>query len=551
MRVTHWLLVGLAFVAAGCLDAGSSGDDRPIEHDDDGVPDAEDCAPNDPFRWRLLAAYVDQDQDGYGAGVQVMECFGAAPSRGYSAVGTDCDDADYDAWQLMERYPDADHDQVGTGDRVTVCGGESSAWGFADATGDCAPDDGTRWQELGYLFVDADHDGFTLPSIGLACSGASLPAGYALDPSGVDCDDTEAAAFVLMDGYPDADGDGHGVGAKTTFCTGEALPNGYGRSVGDCAPGDGSRWQELPYSFTDLDGDGYTIASFGLACSGYGLPAGYEFAPASGADCDDGDRSAFESIYAYPDADGDGYGAVPAEAVCTGGWLPAGWVADLYDGIDCDDADLLAWRSYTYAYRDADGDGYRIPSSGVVCYGTSVPAGYTVNSSAIQDCDDANPDLFRALVGAPDIDGDGFGAPPREPFCTGGSLPSGYVADATDCAADDPLAWRSYANPFVDRDGDGHTVREVVTLCIGTTLPAPYLATANGNDCDEGEPALFRWVVLYADQDGDGVGAPPRWIPCLGATLPAGWSVFGYDLDDADAAVQASTVDEVLFTILD
>jgi hypothetical protein len=83
-------------------------------------------------------------------------------------------------------------------------------------------------------------------------------------------------------------------------------------------------------------------------------------------------------------------------------------------------------------------------------------------------------------------------------------------------------------------------------VCAGSVLPAPYRETASGNDCDDNDPALTRFVVLYADQDGDGVGAPPRSIACLGASIPAGFSILGNDPDDGDPSVTRDRAQERL-----
>ncbi len=72
------------------------------------------------------------------------------------------------------------------------------------------------------------------------------------------------------------------------------------------------------------------------------------------------------------------------------------------------------------------------------------------------------------------------------------------------------------------------------TICTGATLPDPYRTQANGNDCDDADAALYRYVVLYPAADRDGVGAPPREVWCLGAAIPEGYSTVGTDPDDQD-----------------
>lgn len=153
------------------------------------------------------------------------------------------------------------------------------------------------------------------------------------------------------------------------------------------------------------------------------------------------------------------------------------------------------------------------------------------------DCDDHDPAEFQLTNVYRDVDRDGVGAGNTVVRCIGGTAPAGYSGVTGDCAPDDPAAWRTVEGPPVDSDGDGVTTPAPVTLCLGAATPAPYLAAANGNDCDDANPGLFRWVNLYRDQDGDGVGAGPRSIECLGAALPAGWVIVGGDPDDADPGV--------------
>ncbi len=130
--------------------------------------------------------------------------------------------------------------------------------------------------------------------------------------------------------------------------------------------------------------------------------------------------------------------------------------------------------------------------------------------AAALDCDDSDPTAHATVTAYADTDGDHVGAGPAFSFCTAGGAPAGYVLDGTDCAADDPTAWRKVTNPPVDRDGDGFTAPTTVTLCIGDTLPEPYRAVARGNDCDDQDrPDLYRWVIAYRDHDGDGSGRGP------------------------------------------
>jgi len=168
---------------------------------------------------------------------------------------------------------------------------------------------------------------------------------------------------------------------------------------------------------------------------------------------------------------------------------------------------------------------------------------------AVNDCDDSNPAVHTTVTAYPDSDGDGVGSGYGSTFCTDGSPPPGHVRSTGDCAPVDATAWRSI--DFVDRDGDGTTVRDPAPLCAGATIPEPYSEVAQGNDCDDADPALFRWLILYRDEDGDGVGTRPRSIPCLGETIPAGWSRLGYDVDDRDPSVASDPAADELARLLD
>ncbi len=94
-----------------------------------------------------------------------------------------------------------------------------------------------------------------------------------------------------------------------------------------------------------------------------------------------------KAFFAFADADGDGVGAG------TIGWiksphetLPSGYSTT---NTDCDDNNGSMWQYLTYTFRDADGDGYTVPSSGVVCSSASLPSGFT-NAANGNDCDDTD-----------------------------------------------------------------------------------------------------------------------------------------------------------------
>lgn len=165
------------------------------------------------------------------------------------------------------------------------------------------------------------------------------------------------------------------------------------------------------------------------------------------------------------------------------------------------------------------------------------------SSSGPSEC--AKHTLYR------DVDGDGRGddSAGRLEVCFGESA-FGYVDSLGDCDDGNATRWE-VRTLYRDADGDGRG-GAAETLCAGDVPPMGYLAS--GDDCDDTDAARYRGLVRYPDADGDGVGASPRDVPCVGETLPggeplpgAGWSVFGWDSDDADASVtEAPEEDEPL-----
>ncbi len=99
-------------------DADAHADAGVPDSDGDGTPDLEDCAPNDPTRWQLLAyAYRDADGDSYTVSQSGSICSGATLPAGYAnaANGADCDDTNPSIYVLASVYADADGDGVGAG----------------------------------------------------------------------------------------------------------------------------------------------------------------------------------------------------------------------------------------------------------------------------------------------------------------------------------------------------------------------------------------------------------------------------------------------------
>jgi hypothetical protein len=413
---------------------------------------------------------------------------------------------------------------------------------------DCDDHDPAVWQSLAYAFLDADGDGHTVSASGTVCSGASLPPGYSLTPGELDCNDADPAVFTSLTGFVDVDADGVGDGDAMSLCTGGTLPDGFAATAGDCAPLDPARWQDLAYSFRDGDGDGAVVPEIGLVCSGTALPPTYLMSapPNQPFDCNDGDAGVATPLTVFADTDGDGFGAGPAQQACTDGTPPAGFAIA---GSDCDDGDAAVWQSLVYTAVDFDEDGVTVPATGSRCTaGVLLPPYFAAPHG--NDCDDMNPAVSIALTVFADGDGDGFGAGPAQQACTDGTPPHGFATNGTDCDDVDAAHWELLTYRAIDSDRDGITVTATGQVCTNGTLPPPFKATPNGNDCDDDDPALTHFAVLYPDHDGDGVGAPPRQITCIGATIPAGLSSAGFDDDDGDSAVTELDDDELDLLLL-
>jgi hypothetical protein len=90
----------------------------------------------------------------------------------------------------------------------------------------------------------------------------------------------------------------------------------------------------------------------------------------------------------YTDADNDTYTVGAGSTVCYGASIPSGYSAT-QNGNDCDDADNTKWQSNNL-YTDGDGDGWALDNTTEsICYGATVPAGYVLVSLGV-DCDDTD-----------------------------------------------------------------------------------------------------------------------------------------------------------------
>ena len=591
MRAWVWLALGLQLGCGGVAPRDLDGDGHPAELDcDDANPtvwrsvtgyadtdgdgfgegdpsvacvgdstkgrtsEGGDCAPTDATRWRSVPGlYPDADGDGATGKGPVKGCVGATLA-GYQEqpAAPDCDDGDAAVSALSQVWADTDLDGVGAGMAIAWCPsrGRSPPKGYVLTSGDCAPGDTRYWQQLPFTHRDADGDGFAVAQEGTVCSGEHLPAGYDTVSDLADCDDHNAKRTVGVERWLDPDGDGYGDGAPVLRCVGPGeTPPGETFQGGDCAPGDGTRWRSQFYASRDADGDGRFSRSTGAVCSGFWLPQGYSSAERDD-DCDDTNAARFYAWSVHADVDGDGVGAGAAASLCGAETVPTGYSTQ---ATDCAPQDATVWRMLGFTRRDADGDTYTVAQTGELCAGSSLTAGYASQPLSGEDCDDTNAAAYRNVTAYADTDGDGVGAGASTLLCTNGQVPSPWSASGTDCDAQDAARWQDLEATHADHDGDGFTAPiPAQHFCTAKALPPPYFAKAVGNDCDDADADRYRWTYLYRDQDADGVGATPRQMTCLGPTVLAGWSMYGDDADDGDAAVQTDeAAEEELSLILD
>ena len=431
----------------------------------DGATDDDSAA--DAPTWTL-----DGDGDGFGGDGDTIDacqapagyvlhdgdCDDADPRYNPSALESDCADsndyncdgsvgyadADGDGYAACEECDDLDANV--NEDAVEVCDGIDN-----DCDGDIDQDasDAATW------FGDADNDGHG--GTQFVVEACDMPSGYVATAD--DCNDVDASAFpgasescdqvdndcdgdvdegVELTWYADADGDGYGDATATTESCSE--PPGYTVNGDDCDD---------------------TSASTS--------PAALERCDLVDNDCDTevDEADAIDTTTWYADGDGDGYGsALSTTDSCE---APSGYVAA---GADCDDA-----------------------SAGVN------PAAVESCDTIDNDCDGATDeaDAVDAVTWYRDADGDGYGIPTT--FSVACNQPSGFADNTLDC--DDANSASTWSTVDGDCDGTltGDDCDDADAASYTVAMDGDCDGTLTGDDCDDADAGSYT-VAMDGDCDG-------------------------------------------------
>jgi len=508
-----------------------------------------------------VAAFPDEDGDGFGAGSQVEARCKVGP--GFVAFGGDCDDSDGniypgareqcdgldnncnravdEALETFVFFEDSDGDGYGSPTSVTqAC---QVPEGFAENQDDCDDANTDRYLGAPELCDGVDND----------CDGYTDDADDTLDP-------TSATTY-----YRDNDRDGYGNAANMQLAC-ATLGDTWSLNAEDCDdnnPSINPLGQEVCNTLDDncdllvdeddptldlstqqttyLDSDGDGLGDPSVTLDSCLLTSGYV---ANDQDCDDGDALVGAETLWHLDSDGDGFGDGAAVSACTAPGVA--YIAAAFP-VDCDDGDPLVF-----------------PGANEVCNG-----GVDDNCNGVADDQDVSLDLGTATIWYMDTDLDTYGDPHL--FLTRCEQPAGTVIDDSDCDDGDPTVNlladevcdlvdndcdgeiddddpdvdpAGFSLWYLDADGDG--VGDPLVSVSRCNPPVDHVD--NRDDCDDADPLLGSPADWYPDTDGDGWGdgsGPPLGAgpSCTAPSPGAAPDTVAFDCDDTDAAVNPGAVE--------